>query len=444
MVVTLPYNEEAEKAVLGTLLLDHENIYQIVEILDPDDFYLTAHKVVYETILDVFERGRAFDILTIKDQLQQNGKLETAGGDVYLAGLVDDIPALRNVTDYARIVVDKSNLRRLMLMASTILEKGKDDALSSDELFQQVEKEIFDIVTREHKSALIPVQEVLRPVLQSIAERMNRFQVNQELPGVPSGFRDLQQYIPGFQPGELVILAARPSVGKTSFALSLVHKIAFQERVIAVFSLEMPYDQIVLRLLCADAQVNVKRVREGSINEQEYVRLTQAMDRLAQTRVFIDDSPILTVVDLKAKLMKLKMEHGLDLVIVDYLQLMQGKGEANRVQEISGISRGLKIMAKELNVPFVVLSQLNRAIEKRSEGRPQLSDLRESGAIEQDADIVTFLHRKNPKAVSAPGGGLTEIELIVAKNRNGPIGTLILAFLNEYAKFENFLPMDQG
>jgi len=444
MVVTLPYNEEAEKAVLGTLLLDHENIYQIVEILDPDDFYLTAHRVVYETILDVFERGRAFDILTIKDQLQQNGQLETAGGDVYLASLVDDIPALRNVTDYARIVVDKSNLRRLMLMASTILEKGKDDALSSDELFQQVEKEIFDIVTREHKSALIPVQEVLRPVLQTIAERMNRFQVNQELPGVPSGFRDLQQYVPGFQPGELVILAARPSVGKTSFALSLVHKVAFQERVIAVFSLEMPYDQIVLRLLCADAQVNVKRVREGSINEQEYVRLTQAMDRLAQTRVFIDDSPMLTVVDLKAKLMKLKMEHGLDLVIVDYLQLMQGKGEANRVQEISGISRGLKILAKELNVPFVVLSQLNRAIEKRSEGRPQLSDLRESGAIEQDADIVTFLHRKNPKAVSAPGGGLTEIELIVAKNRNGPIGTLILAFLNEYAKFENFLPMDQG
>ena len=444
MVVTLPYNEEAEKAVLGTLLLDHENIYQIVEILDKDDFYLTAHKIIYETILDVFERGRAFDILTIKDQLQQNGKLDLTGGDVYLAGLVDDIPALQNVADYARIVVDKSNLRRLMLMASEILDKGSDDALSSEELFQQVEKEIFDIVTREHKSALIPVQDVLKPVLQTISERMNRFQVNQELPGVPSGFRDLSQYVPGFQPGELIILAARPSVGKTSFALSLVHKIAFQERVIAVFSLEMPYDQIVLRLLCADAQVNVKRVREGSINEQEYVRLTQSMDRLAQTRVFIDDSPMLTVVDLKAKLMKLKMEHGLDMVIVDYLQLMQGKGEANRVQEISGISRGLKILAKELNTPFIVLSQLNRAIEKRSEGRPQLSDLRESGAIEQDADIVTFLHRKNPKAVAAPGGGLTEIELIVAKNRNGPIGTMILAFLNEYAKFENFLPMDQG
>lgn len=444
MVVSLPYNEEAEKAVVGTLLLDHESIYKIVEILDSEDFYLTAHRVIYQTILEVFEQGHAFDILTIKDRLQRSARLEAAGGEVYLASLVDDIPTLQNVVDYARIVVDKSNIRRLMLMANTILEKGSDEGVPSDELFQDVEKEIFDIVTREHKRSLIPVQQVLKPVLQHIADRMSRYQVNQELPGVPSGFRDIQQFIPGFQPGELIILAARPSVGKTSFALSLVQKVAFEDRVIAVFSLEMPYEQIVLRMLCADAQVNVKKVREGSITEAEYVRLTQSMDRFANTKVYIDDSPILTVVDLKAKLMKLRMEHGVDLVIVDYLQLMQGKGETNRVQEISGISRGLKILAKELNVPFIVLSQLNRAIEKRSEGRPQLSDLRESGAIEQDADIVTFLHRKNPKVSAVPAGGLTEIELIVAKNRNGPIGTIILAFLNEYAKFENFLPMDQG
>jgi len=443
MVVTLPYNEEAEKAVLGTLLLDHEKIYKIVEILSPEDFYRTGHQVVYQTILDVFEQGRGFDILTIKDELQKAGKLEEAGGEVYLTALVDDIPTMKNVADYARIVVDKSNLRRLMQMASTILEKGGAESVATEELFQEVEKEIFDIVTREHKSSLMPVQDALKTVLQHIADRMSRYQVNQELPGVPSGFRDLNQYVPGFQPGELVILAARPSVGKTSFALSLAHKVAFDDRVIAIFSLEMPFDQIVLRILCADAQVNVKKVREGSISEAEYVRLTQSMDRLSQTRLFIDDSPMLTVVDLKAKLMKLKMEHGLDLVIVDYLQLMQGKGETNRVQEISGISRGLKILAKELNVPFIVLSQLNRAIEKRSEGRPQLSDLRESGAIEQDADIVAFLHRKNAKG-PVTGSPVSEIELIVAKNRNGPIGSLVLGFLNEYAKFENFLPMGQG
>ncbi len=443
MVVTLPYSEEAEKAVLGVLLLDHENIYEVMELINTEDFYLSAHQIIFQAILDVFEKGKAFDILTIKEYLRTTGKLDAVGGEVGISSLVDDIPMLRNVKDYARIVVDKANLRRLMQMASTILEQGSNAAVSSDELLQKAEKEIFSMVTRDHKRALVPVQQELKSVIQHIADRMSRFQTSNELPGVASGFRDLEQFIPGFQPGELIILAARPSVGKTSFALSLAEKMAYKKKIVAIFSLEMPHEQIVLRLLCSDAQVNVKRVREGSIRESEYVKLTQSMDRLAETQIFVDDSPILTVVDLKAKLMKLKMEVGLDVVIVDYLQLMQGKGEANRVQEISGISRGLKILAKELNVPFIVLSQLNRAIEKRSEGRPQLSDLRESGAIEQDADIVSFLHRKNPNRGLASGSSLTEIELIVAKNRNGPIGTVMLAFLNEFAKFENFLPVDQ-
>ena len=443
MIVTLPYSEEAEKAVLGVLLLDHENIYEVMEVIGPEDFYLSAHQIIFQAILDVFEKGKAFDTLTIKEYLRTHGKLEAVGGEMGISSMVDDIPMLRNVKDYARIVVDKANLRRLMQMASKILEQGSDAGVSSEELLQKAEKEIFSMVTREHKRALVPVQQELKNAIQHIADRMTRFQTSKELPGVASGFRDMEQFIPGFQPGELIIVAARPSVGKTSFALSLVEKMAYKDKIVAIFSLEMPHEQIVLRLLCADAQVNVKRVREGSIQESEYVKLTQSMDRLAETQIYVDDSPILTVVDLKAKLMKLKMEIGLDVVIVDYLQLMEGRGESNRVQEISGISRGLKILAKELNVPFIVLSQLNRAIEKRSEGRPQLSDLRESGAIEQDADIVSFLHRKSINRGVAVSGSLTEIELIIAKNRNGPIGTIMLAFLNEYAKFENFLPVDQ-
>jgi len=436
MTLSLPFNEDAEKAVLGSILLDNENIYHIIELMDPEDFYLKSHTIIYKTILEVFEKGKDFDILTIKNELQSKGLLNSVGGAVFLSALIDNIPMMKNIKEYAGIVSDKANVRRLMLMANDILEKGSDESVPGIELIKNAEDYIFKIATKQSKSSMIPVKKAMEQVLGMISERKERFRVNQEPPGVPSGYRDLQTLIPGFQSGELIILAARPSVGKTSFALSLALNISKLEKTLAVFSLEMPYEQIAMRMLCSEAEINVKKVREGSISDDEYFKVAATMDDLAEKKIFIDDSPTLTVADLRAKLLKLKTENGLDIVIVDYLQLMQGK-EDNRVQEISAISRGLKILAKELNVPFLVLSQLNRSIEKRSEGKPQLSDLRESGAIEQDADIVAFLHRKKPKQDHET---LTEISLIVAKNRNGPTGEITLAFLNEYTKFENYLP----
>ncbi len=436
MTLTLPFNEDAEKAVLGSILLDNENIYHIIELIEPDDFYLKSHSIIYRTILEVFEKGRDFDILTIKNELQTKGLLDTVGGTVFLSTLIDNIPMMKNIKEYASIVADKANVRRLMQMANDILEKGSDESIPGNELIKTAEDYIFKIATKQSKSSMVPVKQAMEKVLGMISERKERFKVNQEPPGVASGYRDLQALIPGFQPGELIILAARPSVGKTSFALSLALKIAKNDKTMAIFSLEMPYEQIAMRMLCSEAEINVKQVREGSISDNDYFKLAETMDKLVEKQIYIDDSPTLTVADLRAKLLKLKTENGLDIVIIDYLQLMQGK-EDNRVQEISAISRGLKILAKELEVPFIVLSQLNRSIEKRSEGKPQLSDLRESGAIEQDADIVAFLHRKKPKQDHEK---VTEISLIVAKNRNGPTGEIMLAFLNEYTKFENYMP----
>lgn len=436
MALSLPYNEDAEKAVLGSILLDNENIYHIIELIESDDFYLKSHTIIYKTILDVFEKGKSFDILTIKNELQTKGLIDTIGGSVFLSALIDDIPMIKNIKEYANIVADKANVRKLMLMANDILEKGSDESVPSDELIKEAENHIFKIATKQSKSSMVSVKQAMGHVLGMISERKERFRVNQEPPGVPSGYRDLQQLIPGFQAGELIILAARPSVGKTSFALSLALNISKHNKTMAIFSLEMPFEQIAMRMLCSEAEINVKKVREGSISDNDYFRLASTMDELIEKNIYIDDSPTLTVADLRAKLLKLKTENGLDIVIIDYLQLMQGK-EENRVQEISAISRGLKILAKELSVPFIVLSQLNRSIEKRSEGKPQLSDLRESGAIEQDADIVAFLHRKKPKQDHET---LTEISLIVSKNRNGPTGEIMLAFLNEYTKFANYMP----
>jgi len=436
MTLTLPFNEDAEKAVLGSILLDNENIYRIIELIEPEDFYLKSHAIIYKTILEVFAKGKNFDILTIKNELQTKGLLDTVGGTVFLSTLIDNIPMMKNIKEYASIVADKANVRRLMQMANDILEKGSNESIPGDELIKTAEDYIFKIATKQSKSSIIPVKQAMEKVLGLISERKERFKVNQEPPGVASGYRDLQTLIPGFQPGELIILAARPSVGKTSFALSLALKIAKNDKTMAIFSLEMPYEQIAMRMLCSEAEINVKQVREGSISDNDYFKLAETVDRLVEKQIYIDDSPTLTVADLRAKLLKLKTENGLDIVIIDYLQLMQGK-EDNRVQEISAISRGLKILAKELEVPFIVLSQLNRSIEKRSEGKPQLSDLRESGAIEQDADIVAFLHRKKPKQDHEK---VTEISLIVAKNRNGPTGEIMLAFLNEYTKFENYMP----
>ncbi len=447
--IRLPYNEEAEKGVLGALFLDQENIFKINHILEPEDFYLTPHKIIYSTILEIFEEGRHFDLITVKNRLQEKGLLEQVGGDLYISSLMDNVPMLKNVQEYAEIIVDKAKVRKLMSVAEQILSEGSKD-VPSNQLIRLVEKDLFEVAIGRSKEVLKLLKDGIVDVISSIEERRDFYTRNKTTPGIVSPFVDLNRYIPAFQPGELVIVAARPSIGKTSFALSMALEIAKKGKVVSIFSLEMPFDQIALRLLCMEGEINVKAAREGSLTESEYEKLISAANSLEKLKIYIDDSASLTVADLRAKLQKLKMDNDgkLDLVLVDYLQLMHEKNDkreaGNRALEVSQISRGLKILAKDLNVPFVVLSQLNRAIEQRRDAKPLLSDLRESGSIEQDADIVMFLHRKDEKKAGESQEDekliFKDVDLIVAKNRNGPIGRTKILFHKSCTKFVSMQP----
>ncbi len=450
MEIKLPYNEEAERGVLGALFLDPENIFKIKHLLRPEDFYLTAHKFIYEKILEIFDEGKTFDLITVKNRLKEEGKLEQAGGDLYISSLVDNVPSLKNVEEYAEIIVDKAKVRKLMAIAEQILVDG-NKGVNSKHLISVVEKDLFEVAIGRDKDILKPLSEGIEDVISSIEEKRELFKNDKNIPGVSTPFGDLKKIIPIFQPGELVIIAARPSVGKTSFALTSALDAAKKGNVVCIFSLEMPFDQIALRLLCMEGKVNVKKARTGELNEEEFNKLVEASNTLEKLDIYVDDSSSLTVGDLRAKLQKLRMDTDgrLDLVLVDYLQLMHEKVSkkeiGNRALEVSQISRGLKILAKDLHTPFVVLSQLNRAIEQRKDAKPMLSDLRESGSIEQDADIVMFLHKPADVKKTLPGDTndlidkkfdtLSQIKLIVAKNRNGPIGNIDLFFDSQYTVF---------
>ncbi len=448
--IKLPYNEEAERGVLGALFLDPENLFTIIDILEIEDFYLTPHRIIYTAILDIFKEGKHFDLITVKNRLQEKGLLEQAGGDVYISSLVDNVPMLKNVEEYAEIIVDKAKVRKLMSVAEQILSEGSKDT-PSKQLIGLVEKDLFEVAIGRNKEVLKLLKDGIVDVISSIEERRDFYLRNKTTQGIVSPFPDLNRFIPAFQPGELIIVAARPSIGKTSFALSMALEIAKKNKnVVSIFSLEMPFDQIALRLLCMEGEVNVKAAREGSLSEAEYKKLVQAADSLEDLNIYVDDSASLSVADLRAKLQKLKMDNDgrLDLVLVDYLQLMHEKTDkremGNRALEVSQISRGLKILAKDLHVPFIVLSQLNRAIEQRKDAQPMLSDLRESGSIEQDADIVMFLHRKDVKKVGSSEEDdkipFKDIDLIVAKNRNGPIARVKLLFHKNCTKFVSLQP----
>ncbi len=447
MEIKLPYNEEAEKGVLGALLLDPENIFKISHFLEPEDFYISQNRIIYSTILEVFEEGRHFDVITIKNRLKEKGLLEQAGGDIYLSSLMDDIPVLKNVEEYAEIIVDKAKVRKLMAVAEQILSSGSRD-IPSKELISLVEKDLFEIAIGRNKEELKLLSDGIPDVIGLVGERRDFFLRNSTTFGIVSPFPDLNRLIPAFQEGELVIVAARPSIGKTSLALSMALEIAKKGNVVSIFSLEMPFDQIALRLLCMEGDVNLKSAREGSLNDEEYNKLIEAANELEKLKIYVDDSASLTVADLRAKLQKLRMDNEgkIDLVLVDYLQLMHDKtnrrDSGNRALEVSQISRGLKILAKDLNVPFIVLSQLNRAIEQRRDARPQLSDLRESGSIEQDADIVLFLHRKNQSNVISSSEDLQNVpvDLIIAKNRNGPTGRVQILFQKNCTRFVSMQP----
>ncbi len=448
MSLKLPYNEEAERGVLGALFIDPENIFKIGHLLEPEDFYLTPNRLIYSAIREVFSEGKNFDLITVKNRLKEKGLLEQAGGDIYISSLVDDVPLLKNVEEYAEIIVDKAKVRKLMAVAEQILTEGSKD-VSAKHLIALVEKDLFDVAIGRNKDVLKLLKDGIFDVITVVKQKMSFYKTHKTTSGIVSSFVDLNRIIPAFQPGELVIIAARPSVGKTSFALSMGLDIAKKEKTVGIFSLEMPFDQIALRLLCMEGNVNIKTAREGSLVEEQFNSLVEAANKLENLKLYVDDSASLTVADLRAKLQKLKMDNDgkLDLVIIDYLQLMHEKSDkrdiTNRTLEVSQISRGLKILAKDLGVPFIVLSQLNRSIEQRKDAQPMLSDLRESGSIEQDADIVMFLHKKQPKKGEEQTNevaAIDEVDLIVAKNRNGPTGRVKLGFEKSCTRFVNFQP----
>ena len=442
---TLPHNLEAEKCVLGAILIDNPSFNQAAEVIDAQDFFRDAHRRIFEKMVGLSERSQPIDPVTLKDELVRTGELDDVGGPAYVASLTDGVPRSANVEFYARIVKEKSTLRRLISSATEVLARAYDAEEGADDLLDEAERSIFQIAEHRLRSGFVPLSQLVN----SGYELIEKLQEHKGLvTGVPSGFTDLDELTSGFQKSDLVIVAARPSMGKTSLVLNIaLHCAAEAGRTVGIFSLEMAKEQLFMRMLTSEARVDAHRFRGGFLGEQDYERLVAAFARLHEARVFIDDTPSAGILEMRAKARRLKMEHGLDLIVVDYLQLMQGRGRfENRQQELASISRSLKILAKELQVPIVALSQLSRAPESRSDHRPQLSDLRESGALEQDADVVLFIYREDMYAVEGERSPDSEgtAEIIIGKQRNGPVGTVRLAFLKQYTRFENLAPGFRG
>lgn len=440
---TLPHSLDAERAVLGGVLLENTLFDQASEILSWEDFYLDAHRTLFSAMAGLAAESRAIDSLTLSEELQKARELEAAGGLGYIASLLDGIPRLSNVEHYARIVKEKSLLRKLIHSTNEILVRSYSNEEEPGELLDLAEKAIFDISQEKVKSGFVRLQDLLDSTYRDIEALYHRKEL---ITGISTGYVELDHMTSGLQPSDLIIIAARPGLGKTSLALNVAqHAALHHNKVVGIFSLEMAAPQLVTRLLCAEARVDAHKVRTGYLSKEDWSRLAKAMSRLSQARMFIDDTPGLSIVEMRSKARRVKAEHGLDLLVVDYLQLMSGASGSSRVrfenrqQEISAISRALKGLAKELNVPLVALSQLSRAPEqRRGDHRPQLSDLRESGSIEQDADVVLFIFREDLyKKDEDPDGESGVAQIIIGKQRNGPVGTIKLAFIEQWTKFEN-------
>ena len=427
-----PSSEEAEKSTLGSMLLDREAIPTAVENLQEEDFYWNKHAIIYNAICKLFDQGDPVDLVTLTEKLREEDKLEEIGGAAYITTLVNSVPTAANIKHYAKIVEEKSILRGLIKTANQISKLGYKDEGEVDDLLDQAESLIFEVSEKRSVKEFSGIKDVLMDTFDDLEElHKNKGDVT----GVPTGFRDLDKMTSGFQESDLIIIAARPSMGKTALALNIAQYASVeQDTSVAIFSLEMSKSQLVQRMLCSEAQVNSHRLRTGQLRDTDWRRLSQAAGRLGESDIFIDDTPGITVMEMRAKARRIKAEHGLDLILIDYLQLMQGSGNTeSRQQEVSKISRSLKGLGRELNVPVVSLSQLSRAVEQRNDKRPQLSDLRASGSIEQDADVVAFIYRDEYYNPDTEKKGITEI--IVGKQRNGPVGTVELAFQKEYTKF---------
>jgi replicative DNA helicase len=436
---TLPHSLDAERSVLGAILIHNEAFNHAAELVDARDFFRDAHRRIFERMVALSERGDAIDFITLKEELTRAGELDDVGGPAYIAALADGVPRSANVEYYARIVKEKSTLRSLIHSANKILTDAYEADQEPDVLLDEAERAIFAIAEGTIRAGFVP----LRDLVQDSFTTIEKLQQHKGLvTGVPTGFIDLDEMTSGLQPSDLILVAARPSMGKTSFVLNVAQHIGTStDMTVGFFSLEMSKEQLFMRLLTAEARIDAHRFRTGHLSEKDYGRLSHALGTLADARVFIDDTASIGVLEMRAKARRLKAEHGLHLIVVDYIQLMTGRGRfESRQQELATISRSLKGLAKELNVPIVALSQLSRAPETRSDHRPQLSDLRESGALEQDADLVMFIYRAEQYRTSE-GEPDTEAEgvaeIIVGKQRNGPTGTVKLAFVKEHTRFEN-------
>ncbi len=431
-----PQNIEAEQCVLGGILIEDRAILKVIETISPEDFYKEAHAIIYRAMLDLFDRNEPQDIVAVSNLLKSKGLLDQVGGAAYLGELAETVPVASNIAYYAKIVRDKAVLRRLIQKTSDIATLCYEEAGEVDEILESAESAIFEISQSKIHQSFHPLKSVLKDSIRKVEDL---FAKKELITGVPTGFAGLDTMTAGFQPSDLIIIAGRPSMGKTALALNMAQHAAINHGIpVAIFSLEMSKDQLALRMLCSEARVNAQKVRTGFLSDSEWTRLISAADLLSQAKIFIDDTPAISVLEMRAKARRLKSEHGLGLVLVDYLQLMRGRGQSERrEQEISEISRSLKAMAKELDVPVVALSQLNRKVEDRPNKRPQMADLRESGAIEQDADVIAFIYRDEVynRSEDNPNKGIAEI--IVGKQRNGPTGVVKLAFLAKYSSFAN-------
>src|SRR5712671_6605454 len=421
---TLPHNLEAERSVLGAVLLHNDAFNLAAEVIDAGDFFRDAHRRIFDKMIKLSERGDAIDLVTLKEELSRSSDLDEVGGPAYISALIDGVPRSTNVEHYARIIKEKATLRHLIFSANKILATayaGEDEA---DLILDQAEHAIFAIADDKVRDGFVSLRDLAQGSLDTIEKLHSRREL---VTGVPTGFTDLDEMTSGLQAGDLVIIAARPSMGKTSLVLNIAQHVGTKtEMSVGVFSLEMSKEQLFLRMLTAEARIDAHRLRGGFLGERDWGRLSEAIGSLSDAKIFIDDTPSIGVLEMRAKCRRLKSEHGLHMVIVDYIQLMQGRGRfENRTLELASISRSLKGLAKELNVPVVVLSQLSRAPESRADHRPQLSDLRESGALEQDADVVVFIYREDQYTkAEAPAEEQGVAELIIGKQRNGPTGVV--------------------
>ena len=437
-----PNDVESEQAVIGSMLTDKEAVSAAIEVLKPEDFYREDNRTIFEAILNLYGRSEPIDIITLKSELSSMGNFEAVGGLEYIAELPDKVPTTANVEQYIKIVEEKSVLRNLIKTANEIITLGYDQTQEVDGIIDGAEKKIFEVMQKKNQKGYTPIKDIL---VETFTELEQLYNQKQRITGIPTGFSDLDFRTSGLHNSDLILVAARPAMGKSAFALNIATNAAVRAKVpVAIFSLEMSKEQMTSRILCSEAMVDSNKVRTGKIDDEEWSKLAAASGELSEANIYIDDTPGISIMEIRAKCRKMKIEKNIGLVVIDYLQLVQGSGKrgGSREQEIAEISRSLKILAKEINVPVIALSQLSRAPEQRPDHRPMLSDLRESGSIEQDADIVMFLYRDDYYNEDSEKKNIAEV--ILAKHRAGSTGTVELLWLGNYTKFANIDKYREG